>query len=129
VLDLTRRSGKVADAAAEGYLRALDRQHGEIRPRRGAQWYRQLARHAVGKLSFEQLQPAANTVGKKAEIYFYEAMRRLAEGHADDANQLLRKVIDTKMFGFFEFDMAARYLRLGAPTAPPSERNGNTETI
>ncbi len=129
VLDLTRRSTKTPDAAAEAYLRSLERQHGDLRPRRGAAWYRQLAGFAVGRLSFEQIQPAADTIGKKAEIYFYQAMRRLADGNADDAHQLWRKVIDTKMFSFFEFDMAARYLRLGAPTSPPSERNTSTETI
>ncbi|MEA2698860.1 MAG: hypothetical protein QOI66_3131 [Myxococcales bacterium] len=130
VLDLSRRASKVPDAKAEAYLKMLDRQHGEIRPRRGAVWYRQLARFAVGKMSFDQLRPAADTVGKQAEIFFYEAMRQLADGHADDANQLWKKVVDTKMFSFFEFDMAARYLRLGAPSSPPPQRSGgNTETI
>lgn len=129
VLDLTRRASKVPDAKAEAYLRSLDRQHGEIRPRRGAAWYRLLARFALGKMSFEQLRPAADTVGKQAEIFFYEAMRRLADGHAEDAHQLWKKVVDTNMFSFFEFDMAARYLRTGAPSSPPSDRSANTETI
>ncbi len=129
VLDISRRASKVADAKAEAYLRSLDRQHGEIRPRRGAAWYRQLARFVLGKISFDQLRPAADTVGKQAEIFFYEAMHRLADGHADDAHQLWKKVIDTNMFSFFEFDMAARYLRLGAPSSPPPDRGSATETI
>ncbi|HVR61829.1 MAG TPA: tetratricopeptide repeat protein [Polyangia bacterium] len=129
VLDLSRRASKVADAKAEAYLRSLDRAHGEIRPRRGAAWYRQLARFALGKISYEQLRPAANTVGKQAEAFFYEAMRRLADGRSDDAHQLWKKVIDTKMFSFFEFDMAARYLRTGAPSSPVPEHTGTTETI
>ncbi|HEX3698069.1 MAG TPA: BTAD domain-containing putative transcriptional regulator [Polyangia bacterium] len=129
VLDLSRRASKIPDAQAEAYLKTLDHQHGEIRPRRGASWYRQLARFAVGKLSYEQLRPVADTVGKQAEAFFYEAMHRLADGRADDASQLWKKVIDTKMFSFFEFDMAARYLRLGAPSAPSPDREGGTETI
>ena len=77
---------------------------------------------------YDQAVLAADTPGKRAEIYFYEAMRRLAEGKTDDAHQLWQKVLDTRMFSFFEFEMASRYLRLGAPTAPPRER-GTTETI
>ena len=56
------------------------------------------------------------------------AMRRLADGKTDDAHQLWQKVLDTRMFSFFEFEMASRYLRLGAPTTPPVERV-TTETI
>jgi len=128
VLDLTRRSGKVGDANADAYLRTLDQRHPEIRPHRGAAWYRQLARFAVGKISYQEILAAADTTAKRAEIYFYEAMHRLADGKSDDAHQLWQKVIDTKMFSFFEFDMASRYLRVGAPTTPPGERTA-TETI
>ena len=118
VLDLSRRTNKVADTKAEAFLRTLDRRHGDLRPRRGAAWYRLLATFAVGQLSYEQMLAAADTTGKRAEIYFYEGMRRLADGKSDDAHQLWQKVIETRMFSFFEFDMASRYLRLGAPTAP-----------
>jgi tetratricopeptide (TPR) repeat protein len=130
ILDLTRRTNKVADPNAEAYLRTLDQRHGELRPHRGAVWYHQLARYAVGKISYEQATAAADTPGKRAEIYFYEAMRRLADGKPDDAHQLWQKVVDTRMFSFFEFEMASRYLRLGAPNAPSTggERSP-TQTI
>jgi tetratricopeptide (TPR) repeat protein len=128
VLDLSRRSNKTPDPKAEGYLATLDQRHGELRPHRGAAWYHLLARYAVGKLSYEQALAAADTAGKRAEIYFYEGMRRLGDGRADDAQQLWQKVIDTRMFSFFEFDMASRYLRVGAPTAP-QVRPTATETI
>jgi len=131
VLDLSRRTTKLPDAKAEAYLRTLDRRHGDLRPRRGAAWYHQLARYAVGQLSYEQMLAAADTTGKRAEIYFYEGMRRLGDGKSDDAHQLWQKVIDTRMFSFFEFDMASRYLRVGAPTAPTptTDRPSATETI
>jgi tetratricopeptide (TPR) repeat protein len=131
VLDLSRRTSKLPDAKAEAFLRTLDRRHGELRPRRGAAWYHLLARYAVGQLSYEKMLAAADTTGKRAEIYFYEGMRRLADGKSDDAHQLWQKVIDTRMFSFFEFDMASRYLRVGAPTAPaaPLTRASSTETI
>jgi len=129
IIDLTRRSNKTPDPVAEAYLRTLDRRHGELRPRRGAAWYHVLARFATGRVSYEQALAAADTAGKRAEIYFYEGMRRLGDGKADDAQQLWKKVIDTRMFSFFEFEMASRYLRLGAPSAPPGERAATTETI
>ncbi|HLK92236.1 MAG TPA: BTAD domain-containing putative transcriptional regulator [Polyangia bacterium] len=118
VLDLTRRTNKVGDPKAEAYLRTLDERHGELRPHRGAAWSRLLGRYAVGKIPYEQALQAANTTGKRAEIYFYEAMRRLEEGKSDDAHQLWQKVLETQMFSFFEFEMASRYLRTGAPISP-----------
>jgi len=131
VLDLSRRTSKVSDAKAEAFLRTLDQRHGDLRPRRGAAWYHLLARYAVGQLTYEKMLAAADTTGKRAEIYFYEGMRRLGDGKSDDAHELWQKVIETRMFSFFEFDMASRYLRFGAPTSPaaPSPRSSTTETI
>ena len=120
ILDLTRRTNKVGDPKAEAYLRTLDQRHGELRPHRGAAWSRLLGRYAVGKISYDQVLAAANTPGKRAEAYFYEAMHRLEEGKSDDAHQLWQKVVETQMFSFFEFEMASHYLRSGAPTAPPT---------
>jgi lipoprotein NlpI len=68
----------------------------------------------------------ADTPGKKAEIFFYEAMRLLAEGRSNDAHALWSKVIDTKMASFFEYEMASRYLRTGAPTQPVPVESGET---
>jgi lipoprotein NlpI len=133
VLDLSRRSSKVPDPTADAFLRTLDQRHPELRPHRGALWYRQLARYAVGKIGYAEILAAADTTAKRAEIYFYEAMRRLADGKSDDAQQLWQKVVETKMFSFFEFDMASRYLRVGAPSSPAPERSSRkgtaTETI
>jgi tetratricopeptide (TPR) repeat protein len=129
VLDLSRRTTKVADPKATAYLRTLDQRHGELRPHRGAPWYHLLGRYAVGKVSYEQVLATADTPAKRAEIYFYEAMRRLGDGKPDDAHQLWQKVIETRMFSFFEFDMASRYLRVGAPNAPVTESSSASETI
>src|SRR4029078_5291805 len=76
VLDLSRRPGKVAEPKAEAFLRTLDRRHGDLRPRRGAAWYRLLARYAVGQMTYEQMLAVAETAGKRGQIYFYEEMRR-----------------------------------------------------
>ncbi len=128
IYDLTRRTNKTPDPVAEAYLRTLDERHGDLRPRRGAAWTHVLARFETGKITYEQALAGADTVGKRAEIYFYEAMRRLGDGKADDALLLWRKVVETRMFSFFEFDMASRYLRLGAPTSPNTSTSA-TETI
>ena len=57
-------------------------------------------------------------------------MRRLAEGQSDDAHALWNKVIETRMVEFLEFDMAARYLRTGAPTpAAPADRRSRRDDL
>jgi tetratricopeptide (TPR) repeat protein len=129
IFDITRRGSKTPDPAAEAYLRSLDTRKLRLRPARAAAWYVPLARYAIGRLTYEQILPLADTTGKRAELYFYEAMRRLAEGRSDDAHALWNKVLETKMFSFFEFDMASRYLRTGAPTSPRAENTSEAETI
>jgi tetratricopeptide (TPR) repeat protein len=127
--DLTRRTNKAADPVADAYLRTLDERHGELRPRRGAGWTHMLARFETGRVTYDQALAAADTVGKRAEIYFYEAMHCLGDGKPEDAHQLWKKVVETRMFSFFEFDMASRYLRLGAPSTPATNSRPTTETI
>jgi tetratricopeptide (TPR) repeat protein len=117
ISDLTRRSGRGVDPLADQFLRTLASRKLHLRPQRVAMWYEQLARFALGQVSYAQLLPRADTPGKRAELHFYEAMRRLAEGHSDDAHALWNKVLETRMVEFLEFDMASRYLRTGAPTA------------
>jgi len=129
ILDITRRGSKSPDPTAEAYLRSLDARKLQLRPARAAAWYIPLSRYAIGRLTYEQILPLADTPGKRAELYFYEAMRRLAEGRSDDAHALWNKVLETKMFSFFEFDMASRYLRSGAPTSPRAENTSEAETI
>jgi tetratricopeptide (TPR) repeat protein len=129
IADLTRRTQKVADPTAESFLRTLDLRHPEVRPQRGAAWYRQLAGFAVGRIDYAHLVAAADTTGKRAEVYFYRAMQLLADGKTDEAHDLWRKVLETRMVSFFEFEMASRYLRTGAPAVPPTESRPATETI
>jgi tetratricopeptide (TPR) repeat protein len=129
ILDITRRGSKTPDPTAEAFLRSLEARKLHLRPARAAAWYIPLSRYAIGRLTYEQILPLADTAGKRAELYFYEAMRRLAEGRSDDAHALWNKVLETRMFSFFEFDMASRYLRSGAPTSPRAETAGDAETI
>jgi tetratricopeptide (TPR) repeat protein len=127
ILDLTRRSANSPDSGALSYLRAIAGRKVLLRPPRAALWYTELARYATGQIDYPSLLAKADTLGKRAEAYFYEAMRRLSNGQSAEANALWSKVVETKMMSFFEFEMASRYLRMGAPARP--EGTDKSETI
>ena len=116
---------------AEAYLRTLDRRHGDLRPRRGAAWYHLLARYAVGQMTYEQMLAAADTTGKRAEIYFYEGMRRLGDGKSDDAHQLWQKVDRHAHVLVLRVRHGVALPARAAPTPPPppATRSPSTATI
>jgi tetratricopeptide (TPR) repeat protein len=110
VIDLAERQKEAPDPLAETYLRTVD----------GNRWFYELARWRSGRMSWRDLIGKADTPGKQAEAYFYQAQRLLSSGKDDEARELWKKVIATDMMAFFEFDMADYYLRKGAPRkAPP----------
>jgi tetratricopeptide (TPR) repeat protein len=129
IQDLSRRIGRPPEPAADAYLKTLATRKLHLRPLRATAWYVLLARYATGQLAYEALAAMANTTGRKAELYFYQAMRLLGEGKEDAAHTLWTQVIQTKMMSFFEFEMASRYLRTGAPTTPPTAKATSLETI
>ena len=118
ILDLTRREGGSPDAGAISYLRAIASRQVALRPPRTMVWYTQLARYAIRQISFDTLLSHADSNGKRAEAYFYEAMHQLELNSTTSAHALWTKVLETKMVSFFEYEMASRYLRCGAPTRP-----------
>jgi lipoprotein NlpI len=126
VMDLSVRNSGTPDATAEAYLKGVDSRRIHLRPARAAAWYLKLARYALGKISYDQLLAAAMTTGQKAEVRFYEAMHRLQRGQNAEANQLWKEVLDSKMVSFFEYEMASRYLRVGAPSRPTALDEGST---
>ncbi|HEX7505820.1 MAG TPA: hypothetical protein VF550_03550 [Polyangia bacterium] len=126
ILDLTRRSASAPDAGAMAYLRSIAGRKILLRPPRAAAWYTELARYAVGQIDYATLFANADSSGKRAEAYFYEAMRRLSNGQREEAHALWSKVVETKMMSFFEFEMASRYLRTGAPIRPESAEKDET---
>ena len=109
------------------YLRAIAGRKVMLRPPRAAIWYTELARYATSQIDYPSLLAKADTPGKHAEAYFYEAMRQLSNGQSAEASALWSKVVETKMMSFFEFEMASRYLRMGAPARP--EGTDKSETI
>lgn len=97
--ELALRQNQPQDPAVLAYLTAYAEDS----------WQGKLARHAQGKLSFDDLLRGATDSGEQAEAYFYEALRRW-RSDPKDAKLLLRKVIDTHRMAFFEYDMAQNYL-------------------
>ncbi|MEX1361700.1 MAG: hypothetical protein AB1Z98_01130 [Nannocystaceae bacterium] len=98
--DLAQRQGLSPDAEADGFLHDYA----------GDGWGRTLARHARGELRYEAMLSAASSDGERAEAFFYEGLRRWRDGDAIEAKALLRKVVDSELMGFFEYDMAQAYL-------------------
>jgi tetratricopeptide (TPR) repeat protein len=82
---------------------------------RGTLWQNDLARFAIGDLDWNGIYAKADTRGKRAEAFFYQAMRDYASGDGKAAEKRLRGVIASDMLGFFEFDMARYYLAHGSP--------------
>jgi tetratricopeptide (TPR) repeat protein len=110
IIDLARLRKQPPDDIALAYLDSLD----------GPRWYVLLGRFALGRATRADLEPKADAPGKRCELLFYEAMRLLAAGDRPAATELWKKVVATGMLGYFEYDMAAHYLRHGPPPAAPT---------
>lgn len=109
VNDLLVRAGQVSDPLAVAFLQSVP----------SGRWPADLARWAVGRLTDAELLQHADTPGRIAEANFYLAMARLRAADHPGAEALWRKVIDSNMMGFFEYEMASSFLkRRAAPTAP-----------
>lgn len=109
IQDLLARAGQPPDPLAAATLSSV----------RGGKWPADLAQWANGKLSEQELLQHADTPGKQAEANFYLGMARLREGDKAQAEARWRKVLETEMLGYFEYEMAGLFLRQkGAPIAP-----------
>lgn len=109
---LQRRLGEEPDQVATRFLEAVE----------GSDWIDRLGRFAAGQLPYNELISSAETQGQRAEAYFYEAVRQLAEGNRARADELLQQVIDTDMLGYFEYEftLLIRAGNAGAPAAAPA---------
>jgi tetratricopeptide (TPR) repeat protein len=105
VLDLGRRCNlePLRLHAAREYLQGLE----------GDEWYHRLAEWELGNVSTEQLREEASNLGERVELDFYEAMRRARKGDMEGAKKLWKKVVASGLYVYYEFRMAARYLREG----------------
>jgi tetratricopeptide (TPR) repeat protein len=109
IIDLARRAGQPEDPLAAAYLSSTD----------GAKWFDDLARWATGRETDAMLVSHADGPARKAEASFYRAMRAATDGRAADAKALWHEVLGTDMMAFFEYDMAAYYLKHGSAPAQP----------
>lgn len=109
VNDLLLRAGQPEDPLATSFLKSL----------RGGKWYAELARWATGQQGDEAMLQRADTVGKKAEASFYLGLRQARAGNGKRAEELFRKVIESDMMAFFEYEAAGYYLRRGGPPSQP----------
>ncbi len=110
VIGLARRAGLPPDGLALAHLKSLQ----------GQSWYVKLADLILGKVTYEALLKDARSVGNRAELYYYWADHLLAQGKVGEAQQLWRKVLETDMMGFYEYEMSSFNLRKGA--APVTTR-------
>ena len=96
------RTGQTIDSEITGALDA---------PAGAEGWWAKLARFGAGRLNYDALLEETTGVGERAEAYFYEGGRRLAQGDEAGARQMFAKVIETQMVNFYEYAMAQELLR------------------
>ncbi|PID38003.1 MAG: hypothetical protein CSA24_00700 [Deltaproteobacteria bacterium] len=121
VVGLARRAGQRPDPLALAYLRGLE----------GKRWYHKLAKLSLGTVRYEALLKQATSVGKRAELAYYQADRLLAAGKVAEARTLWKQVIESKMMAFFEYDMAMSQLWRGltkVSTTPVDRRSKTLST-
>jgi tetratricopeptide (TPR) repeat protein len=106
-----RRRGQPPDPLARAYLRS----------REGTLWYDELARFATGRAALSALEKRANTRGRRAELWYYEAVLGKPGGERE-MRALLERVVATDMVLFFEYDMAKHWLSEGAGQAKQAAR-------
>jgi len=105
VVGLARRAGLNPDPQAMRYIRTLE----------GEKWYTRLASLLLDKAPYAKLLTDARSAANRAELYYYQADRLLAQGKLDEAKALWRKVLETGMLGFYEYEMSRHYLTRGPP--------------
>jgi lipoprotein NlpI len=81
----------------------------------GTEWYVELAKLLRGKTTYEALLAKAKSASNLAELYYYWSDLLLARGRLEQAHAMWKKVIETDMMAFYEFEMAAFNL-LHGPT-------------
>ena len=117
--DLGARQGQPSDPELDAFLRDY----------KGDGWDLELARHARGETSFDDLLARAGDRGERAEAYFYEGLRQYRNGQPSKGKRLLEQVLESQMMGFFEYDMAQTYLDWGevpSSARPPMKSTRRT---
>jgi tetratricopeptide (TPR) repeat protein len=93
-------------------------------------WWGRLAQFGAGTIDYGQLTGYAKTRGELVEADFYEGAKLVSQGKLSEARVLFRRVLDSRMVSFFEFQMAQELMllddtKLNQP-APAAAPQGNT---
>ena len=96
-------------------------EHTDLLQRLGgsSNWWGKLASFGAGELDYAGLISVASSLGEETEALYYEGTRLFIAGDRDAAYEQFRRVLDTKMVSFFEYEMARKLLlqpeKVGAP--------------
>lgn len=104
VVDLANRVGRPVPADAKAYLESY------ATSKDGDPWLRKLARFGLDELGDGELAAAASDPRQRSEAFFYEGLRRWRSGSKASGLDLLAKVLEQRMLGDFEYQMAQSYL-------------------
>jgi tetratricopeptide (TPR) repeat protein len=87
-------------------------EHSDLLRRLGksSNWWGKLASFGAGDLDYEALMTVASSLGEETEALYYEATRLYIVGERDAAQTQFRRVLDTNMVSFYEFEMARKLL-------------------
>ncbi|MDH3623865.1 MAG: tetratricopeptide repeat protein [Myxococcales bacterium] len=87
-------------------------EHTELLRRLGqpANWWGKLASFGAREISYGDLVTVASSLGEETEALFYEGTRLFVSGDRAKANAQFRRVLDTKMVSFYEYEMARKLL-------------------
>ncbi|MBW2507827.1 MAG: tetratricopeptide repeat protein [Deltaproteobacteria bacterium] len=88
------------------------KEHTDLLRRLGqsSNWWGKLASFGAGDLDYQDLISVASSLGEETEALYYEATRLFIAGDRQAANEQFRRVLDTKMVSFYEYEMARRLL-------------------
>ncbi len=75
-------------------------------------WWGRLAQFGAGTIDYAQLTGFAKTRGEAVEADFYEGTKLVGQGKLPEARVLFRRVLDSRMVSFFEFQMAQELMLL-----------------
>jgi tetratricopeptide (TPR) repeat protein len=91
-------------------------------------WWGRLAQFGAGTIDYAQLTSYAKTRGEAVEADFYEGTKLVAQNKLPEARVLFRRVLDSRMVSFFEFQMAQELMLLDdsklSRTQPPEPPQG-----
>jgi tetratricopeptide (TPR) repeat protein len=73
-------------------------------------WWGKLASFGAGDLDYDTLVSLASNLGEETEALYYRATRLFVEGDEKGAEAQMRRVLETNMVSFYEFEMARKLL-------------------